>query len=636
MSRLKLHSRRLADRNHGAPPRAQPLLFLLSTLVLGAPALAQGGTASQTDYRGSINSSLGLVGANQDAAGVLFPAVAAMEAPPDSPVTMRAIALMTRSSPDWARWVSWAEAAPQKAVLEALAKVTDPKNKYVMGFNYGREGVDPALIKAGLFVDLGKPPLLAMAALNCQYLEPLENVSRLCTIEAARLADSGNGADAINVLVNWARLGRIVADRQFGLEKIWGLVVLIQACERLRDLAYQHPDAFTEQAIVALQREIDTRALNSDRLRFPEGEKSALMELVRLTFEERGGPKTNEFPVYLGSLYQARSPLEAFNSLDMWSRIAPNHAGYFDTVDQIEKVFGDWQKRWSLTDLFDPLLLEPTDYSKMDPARFAVISALTAPLLVLLDLRTTLAMELIGTRAAMACIGFRARNKQWPPNIAAVQPAFVGRLDDDPWSFDPKSRTRRHLQYFVPIRDSVVGPRELPRPHSVTVWLPNEFDLDVVVTPMPPAIDLPGGIPGRLVRWFRDALRAGIPSGVFNPESGHVDVGAFKTYLKDSMNKLPIESDSLKSITDLIDRFDEPTCRMILEAVKKATDYAGERTSFTVELTEKTFVLYSVGADGQRALAADVGEGGKDILIFPPLLSLERQRGPSAGGADPK
>ena len=47
--------------------------------------------------------------------------------------------------------------------------------------------------------------------------------------------------------------------------------------------------------------------------------------------------------------------------------------------------------------------------------------------------------------------------------------------------------------------------------------------------------------------------------------------------------------------------------------------------SFNVSLTDKDFVLYSVGPDGSDGLARSVGTGGDDLLIWPPIITLRRQ-----------
>jgi len=64
------------------------------------------------------------------------------------------------------------------------------------------------------------------------------------------------------------------------------------------------------------------------------------------------------------------------------------------------------------------------------------------------------------------------------------------------------------------------------------------------------------------------------------------------------------------------------TVRSILET---ALDQLGRLSSFDVQLDDTTFVVYSVGPDGEPNKARSAGPGGTDILYWPPIMSLTRQ-----------
>ena len=68
---------------------------------------------------------------------------------------------------------------------------------------------------------------------------------------------------------------------------------------------------------------------------------------------------------------------------------------------------------------------------------------------------------------------------QVPPAITSVRPRWVKSFEADP--FNP-SRARGELpplQYFVPIRDQTFGPREEPKPHAVSVFMPDQANFDL-------------------------------------------------------------------------------------------------------------------------------------------------------------
>lgn len=703
--------------NTGGRPRViAGLLMMLGLCVsFAAPvAMARQKAAPSGGALAELNGRVVAGRGWKDASAELFPKLAAMTPPPEQGMSERQATLMTPKSKDWKAWADWAAAEPQQAALAALQVITDPKERYVIGLPYGEAGVDPDWISAGLYVDLGRPPLVARAPKGMKYLDRLAQLVVLSTVEAARQAEAGNGKAAVQVIVNWLRLARMVADREFQPEKQAGMMQIIAATERLRDIAYQYPDLLTEADTKLAVDELDQRALAPDRIRFPDGERLALLELLSLTMQERGGPDGAKFAATMGRLTAEGRSFNAFSQAAFWSELEPMHAGWFDTRDEIVKVFGDWQQRWDLNNIYDAIMREPTDFSKMDPRKFAMIENIVEGMQDLFDLRVRMRVAITGTRTAMGVVGFRARFKQWPPNLPAVQPQFVGSLDYDPWSFDQKLGTFQILRYFVPIRDAVVGPRETPGPHKMQVLiLRGEVYSGADASDADP---LNGLFPPFAARAFRDALADGIPSGLFNVTTGELNLNAFRTHLSAELDKLAIEPVTLKSLKEMATKMDESAALAIIamidpakamsasnkqlteaiqqlgrqisdafsgdlpddirgadgtvdagkfrstaierirasgiapeikdaivaelekisdieltqafeamQALAGGTD--GPMLSFSVELKDNTFILYSVGRDGRPGGARAVGNsaGAADILVFPAPISLERQ-----------
>lgn len=661
---------------------------------------------------GELNGRVSAGRGWKDASAELFPKLAAMTPAPDDGMSERQATLMTPKSPEWKAWSDWAAAEPQQAALTALKTVTDPKERYMLGLRYGEDGIDPQWISAGLYVDIGRPPLVGRAPRGMKYLAHLTELSTLCTIEAVRQAEAGNGEEAVRVVTNWMRLARMVADREFLPEKLWGVTQIIAATERLRDIAFQYPDLLTEANAKDAVAELDPRSLTPERIRFPEGEKLSLLELLALTMKERGGPDGAKFAATMGRLTAEGRSFNAFSQAAHWSQLEPTHAGWFDTRDEITKVFGDWQQRWDLNNVYDVLMRSPTDYSRMDPQKFAMIENIVEDMESLFDLRMRLYVAIRGTRTAMGVVGFRARFKQWPPNLPAVQPQFVSSLDYDPWSFDQKLGTFQVFRYFVPVRDAVVGPRETAGPHRMQVLIVRDEGL--AGADASDADPLDGLFPPFAARAFRDALADGLPSGLFDASTGELRLPAFQAHLSSELDKLAIEPVTLKSLKEMATKMDASAALAIvmmidpskamganskltaaleqlsqqisdvflgelpegivgedgtvdagkfrsiaierinasamapevktalvaqlekisdvelslayesLKAMAGGTD--GPVLTFSIELTDKTFVIYSVGPDGRPGGARAVGNaaGAADIIVFPAPISLER------------
>lgn len=429
-----------------------------------------------TDPLTELNQSV-LVPGTRDAAEVLFPAVANMSKPPARPTTLRQVSLLTSKSREWPEWEAWAKAEPQQEALAALKTITDPKSRYLVGLRFGRSEAKPEWVSAGLYVDIGDPPLIALAPSGMHYLDRLDLLMMLCTAEAERLATEKKPSECAAVLINWLRFARMIADRPFAIEKGWAIAQANAALERLGDIACSHPGLFDEKTVQETNRELDPRALASERIRFPIGERLALRQLVLLTIEERGGPKPDAFGPTMGRLTMDRNnPFDLFPHSAHWDEIGRQHAGWFDVREQIDKVLNDWQKRWDLNNIFDPLMQTPTDYSRMDRLKFAMIAQVVDGMQDLFSYRTQVVTTLGGTRSALAVVGFRAAQGQWPPNLVAVQPRFVQTLDNDPWYFERERQVRANYRFFVPMRDQPLGPRELPKPHRMVVNLDSSVD----------------------------------------------------------------------------------------------------------------------------------------------------------------
>ncbi len=676
---------------------------LLLTLALVAPARAR---QTPPDPLREINDSLQVPG-TKDAAEVLCPALAAMRPPPGAPVGLRKVSLMTSADAEWAAWDSWAAGDSQQAVLTALKTITDPKSKFTFGLKFGRANVAPEWVAAGLFIETGDPPLIGLAVTGMRYLARLDDLALLCTVEAERLAVANKPDECAALLVNWVRFGRMMADRPFAKEKSWGATQIEAALERLGDIACTHTTLFTEKSIQNTNKDLDLRALAPERVRFPIGERMALKQLVALSIDERGGPKPDAFGPTVGRLTaDPANAYDLFPQAAYWSEIGKVHAGWFDTRDTIDKVLNDWQKRWELNNIFDPIMKTPTDYSKMDRLKFAMVEALVKDIPVIFNQRTSLVTQLTGTRSAIAVVGYKSVQGQWPPTLPPVQPRFVQKLDDDPWFWEEEREVRDFFRYFVPMRDQPVGPRELPKPHMVRVDLSGSSASLVAEEVTGVAF---------IVRVALKDLKA-IAPGVYDTAAGTLDETKLKERLlaaaKESASRIFSDQDALKALQDGLTSSANTTSEVLMAGLRSMLDAPGAQSALdsearthgltldelkqfvikfnekgdaanapllksmkdgqpltlemieqmltshaealtspdllepyikkvvaalatpggvatgpgiTATLTEKDFVLYSVGPDMKADYAKIVGRAGPDILIWPPVLTLERR-----------
>ncbi len=587
---------------------------------------------------------------------ILLPKIAAMQPPPaDSGLAslLHAALLSPKLSPaQWPAAEKWAAAPAQQEAIEAMRKATAPGERFAFQQGYGRDAADPAVRSAGLYTDLGDPPLLAAARFNA--LAGLDRLGMAVQVEATRLGEAGKARDAASLLVRWVMLGRQMADREFFREKRWGYIAMQSGIERILDVIRTYPSSLKDQDLADLNADLDRKSLLVERIQMPQGDRLAAEQVVARSFVERGGVDAGAFGPTMARVTSAGRPLTQYGESARWGESGAKHASTYDTGDQVRFVFDDWAKRWALPP-FDRALDRPSDFEKMDKARFAAVDAIAAPVEEMFRLRLRLNTLLGGARQALAVQAYALRYQKFPPNQQATRPAYIKDLDPDPYTPD-----RRDFHLFVPIRDTPQKERELPKPHFMGVAAPGMTEdgptadvarevekigtalvdlgkakLEALAKtvdeaqkasygqPSPAAQEALKGLAGVAKEW--DAKRAELLAAVDPAIRDRVTADAERGA---GFDPSAIDRELRRSLPDPSDaNAKRPSAA---EQVAKIVDAwragikAAPRSSFVVTLDDKQFVLYSVGPDQQRNWAKSVGAGGSDVLIWPPLISLVR------------
>lgn len=578
---------------------------------------------------------------------VLLPRVAGMDRAP-AWVTPLTAALATPRSKGWAELDAWAGGDRQRAALEALKTVTEPGKRFAFNQGYGRDAADPAIRESGLFTEVGEPAVLAAAKFG--YLGGLDRLSALVHAEASRLGEAKRAKEATDLLVRWVAFGRMIADREFAAEKAWGIRAMIAGLERLRDVAYVHGAEMTDADLKAAVDGIDAKTLMLERIVPPQGDRMASEQLLAQGYAERGGPRPETFGPMMARISSSGRPLAQFGEAARWQETAATLGNTFETGDALKAVANDWSHRWSLP-FFDPVQEQPTDYSKLDKAKFASIDAVLSRVAPLFALRQRLLTEAVGTRQSLGLAAFERRNDKFPPALAAIRPVYVKEIEPD--TFDPK---KGELHFFVPIRDQPRGERDLPKPHIITVGgaasasasaepaakpkaTPEAMQSLLLRASSNPALRrLPKPDQQNMEPWFAGAKAAlkesyGATIGDFIASPAWVQALSAKLSGQPPMN--PAEgvraaADTLIAELTKLNKFDAAFGELTaaVEAITPKTATASSLAglpTFTAELDDTVFVLYSVGSNQQREWARNVGQDGTDILLWPPVLSLARE-----------
>lgn len=592
---------------------------------------------------------------------VLLPAVAAMAEPPAFLTTQLTAALLAPADGNWAEAESWALGGAQQEAVEALRKVGAPDGRFAFLQPYGPVPGAPE----GLTTDLGDPPIIAAAQFGA--LEGLSRLGLLAHVEATRLARAGEVRDACDLMLDWFTLGRMMADREMLQEVRWGGERMAEALERLRDIAHEHASALTEQDCKDLIDRLDAKKALVDRVQIPDGEMIAMEQIIARAFVPREGPSAETFGSTMARASASQRPLALFGEAARWNDAAGAHGGTFDTIDRANAVYKDIVFRWGLP-TNDPVLKTPTDYQRLDKERFAAVDAVLGELTSLFPLRERVVMEVRGTRMSLAVVAFKARQGIFPPNIRAVKPAYVVELEGDPALDEPFRLNDVPFQYFVPIRDQPRGERELPKPHTIRVALdalPNRVPDEAAIARLD-AMATEGNeelVKGLAELITLDVSRARdmdpVLDAVRDATSGLQIVPADGTdgaELARAVEDLGVNLSAVngraaaRALADLEAKVradwggrdrrallgaltPEAVAAAFVSAwedeVKKAA--RSDQGYLTTALDDSGFVLYSIGSNRIPEWARNVGEGGSDILIWPPLVSLLRDAAEESG-----
>jgi len=460
------------------------MIALLVTMALGMHARAD-------EYTDQANRAYATIKPERRSDLVLLPLLAKMQPPPAAAGTLDRAMLLPAASADFKTVADWASAEPQKAVLEALHKV-GAGDAILEGFAFGQPYGDQALastsggidlIKAGLYTDLGDPPMLAAA--RFRYLPALDQLSMLAHVQATRLASEGKPWEALTLLGDLLFLGRQMCDRAFLAESRWGFHSMSLTLQRMRDIAYLDwrsgsPKLKPEELAALVNRIRADGYLRLDLIPFPKGDRLGADQAVALTFAKGAGPNASIFGTTMARLGSTQQPLRLFAEAARWDGVASGHAKQSDTSARIERIYGDWASRWPI-DPFDSRNAVKTDYEKTSKGEYAAVFATMPDAAALFNDRQVVETQLVGTRCSLGVIAFWVRNSNLPPDLQAIRPTYVKFLDADPFNPDRARGKVPILEYFVPIRDAGRAAGGNTGPHELNVVYPGVANFKVTL-----------------------------------------------------------------------------------------------------------------------------------------------------------
>jgi hypothetical protein len=366
----------------------------------------------------------------QRAASILWPAwIKAKPMPADGGVPMPAD--IWSGMPEAEAWSRWA--AENGELAKALKEA---RGAIVLGVPYGNGSTDSAAKAKGLVAEPGS----AIGEAAFPYLKAVRGYAAYAVLEMRRLGEQKKFDEAFAVGLDGLRMLRGAAEQRMAIEKAVVLELLVSSLEAHRVFLADHLGQIPAETLqrVALKEYPFLRPGDGEklkRLEMPEGDVVASEAIFATAFGADGQPVGGVFAERFGSAQAVGSPITRFGAAAYWRSIADLHGSMDASNERMVSVFDDWWRRWRMPP-YDPMNETPSEYSRLNPVRYAAVGLLASEMERVFRLRMRASAELNGTCMALGLCGFHAANKgRWPADLGRIFPQFALRkMNMDPYS----------------------------------------------------------------------------------------------------------------------------------------------------------------------------------------------------------
>lgn len=332
----------------------------------------------------------------------------------------------------WGPIEDWAER--NKDVAQALQAATA---KTIIGLPYGEDEVDSRHRDAGLFARVSIEEG-ADVDISFPYLQAFRTFAAFTAAEMYRRFEAGEWTEGFDVALANARVLRQLCDRQMLGEKAEAMLMLAEAMSVMRDAMWTYVGKMPE---AELQR-VSTKELpflmvadaeRLKRLQLPEGDALVVQSILDEVFGGMGSPDPQRLGEVFGAMQADESPLTQFGATKRWEKIAEFHGSLEASQQKLVDVYDDWWRRWRIRP-YDPIQEVPSEFSRLNEVRYAIIAESIADLQDLFDLRLQLIAEINGTIMGAGLCGYRAKYGNWPRDREQAYVTFIPkRFDFDPF-----------------------------------------------------------------------------------------------------------------------------------------------------------------------------------------------------------
>jgi len=319
------------------------------------------------------------------------------------------------------------------------------QNCQVLGVPYGTDGVDPKFVERGLVAIIA--PGGDLTRVEFPYLKALDAIAAYVSADMYRLCEAGKFDEAFAIGVAHLRVMRQAVDAHMLEEKRFSMTMLADAMSVHRDIIYTYKDKLG----IDLLRKLATKEYpflkptDNERLRrisIPEGDLLVAGELLRSVFDDSGQADQTSFATTFSGMQSRGEPLTGFGAAKRWERVAGVHGSLDASGIKMNAIYDDWWRRWRMRP-FDPMMSLPTEFSVVNPVKYAAVVFAIRDIESLFDLRRRLVSEFCGLVSGAGLCGYRLQFEDWPNDIEKSYARFFPKRFD----FDPYDRQYGRMRY---------------------------------------------------------------------------------------------------------------------------------------------------------------------------------------------
>ncbi|UCD75457.1 MAG: hypothetical protein JSV91_00775 [Phycisphaerales bacterium] len=332
---------------------------------------------------------------------------------------------------NWSAVAGWAESNSEmkEAILEC-------RDKLMIGLPYGADEVSAEYREAGLMVDIASGGNLRDN--RFPYLDAVDMIAAYVAAETYRLLEAEQTEPAMDLAVAHIYVLRQFCDRQFLEEKMYNILMLIDALRNLRDQFYVYRDKITNEKLVDIAwNEMPFLRPDRNHLFMPEGDRVIAEALIRSVFDEATGTADEvKFAATFAEIQAEDEPLTRFGAARRWTLIARVHDSLDSSLDRLTLVYDDWWRRWRVQQ-YDPILDIPTKFEVTNEVRYAAVVYSMEDIEELFEIRNLLIAEVNGTAICAALCAYHQVFNAYPEDKVSTYGQFLRKHYSD---FDPFNR----------------------------------------------------------------------------------------------------------------------------------------------------------------------------------------------------